>query len=98
MSYGYDIVFTMPITDAYEAYIKEHEDLYKTEVMTAVRLEPKLADVPPVFTNEFEKEQLISQKRMAKQTQMIQSFTSEQVDKTSIYNININKFILIFLE
>lgn len=62
--------------------------------MTAVRLEPKLADVPPVFTNELEKEQLISQRRMAKQTQMIQSFTSEQVSKTSIYNNNINKFIL----
>lgn len=71
----------MCITEAYEAYVKEHEVAYKTEV----RQEPKVGDVPPVFTSELEKEQLIFQKRMAKQTQMIQSFTSEQVCKTLFY-------------
>ncbi|MCJ8732911.1 hypothetical protein PDJAM_G00216350 [Pangasius djambal] len=65
--------------EAYDAYIKEHEVAYKTEVTTAVRPEPKVGDVPPVFTNELEKEQLIIQRRMAKQTQMMQSFTSEQI-------------------
>lgn len=71
----------MPFTEAYEAYIKEHEVAYKTEVTTAVRLEPKVGDVPPVFRNELEKQQLIIQRKMAKQTQMVQSFTSEQVCK-----------------
>lgn len=72
----------MCITDAYEAYIKEHEVAYKTEVTTVVRQEPKVGDVPPVFTNEFETEQMIIQRRMTKQTQMMQSFTSDQVCKT----------------
>lgn len=69
----------MHITEAYEAYIKEHEVTYKTEVTTVV--EPRVGDVPPVFTNELEKEHLLIQRKMAKQTQMMQSFTSEQVCK-----------------
>lgn len=81
----YNIIFTIHITEAYEAYIKDHEVAYKTEVTTAVRLEPKVGDVPPILTNELEKEQLIIQRRMAKQTQMMQSFTSEQVCKTWFY-------------
>lgn len=58
--------------------MKEHGVAYKTEVTTTV--EPRVGDVPPVFTNEIEKEQLFIQRKMAKQAQM--TFTSEQVCKT----------------
>lgn len=64
-------------TEAYEAYIKEQEITYKTEVTTTVGQEPRVAVVPPV--GEMEQEQILIQRRMAQQAQMMQSFTSEQV-------------------
>lgn len=54
---------------------------YKTEV----KQEPKIGDIPPVFTTEFENEQMMIQRRMAKQTQMMQTITSDQVCKTDLF-------------
>lgn len=63
--------------EAYEAFMKKQDETYRTEVMTTV-VEPKLADVPTVAETVSEKE-MIMQRRMAQQSQMMQSFISEQV-------------------
>ncbi len=56
--------------------MKKLDVTYVTEVTTVVQ-EPKVADVPPVVVSEYEKEMM--QRRMAQQTQMMQSFISETV-------------------
>lgn len=56
--------------------MKKQEVTYVTEVTTMVQ-EPRVADVPPVVLSEYEKE--LIQRRMAQQTQMMQSFISETV-------------------
>ncbi|XP_050975118.1 titin-like, partial [Labeo rohita] len=62
--------------EEYEAYMKKLDVTYVTEVRTVTMVqEPKVADVPPVVVSEYEKEMI--QRRMAQQTQMMQSFISE---------------------
>lgn len=56
--------------------MKKLDVTYVTEVTTMVQ-EPRVADVPPVVVSEYEKEMM--QRRMAQQTQMMQSFISETV-------------------
>lgn len=58
--------------------MKKLDVTYVTEVRTVTMVqEPKVADVPPVVVSEYEKEMI--QRRMAQQTQMMQSFISETV-------------------
>lgn len=56
--------------------MKKQELTFVTEV-TAMVQEPRVADVPPVVVSEYEKE--LMQRRMAQQTQMMQTFISETV-------------------
>lgn len=63
--------------EAYEAYMKQQDETYRTELITTVE-EPKVADVPTVVESVTEKE-MIMQRRMAQQSQMMHSFISEQV-------------------
>ncbi|KAG7464080.1 hypothetical protein MATL_G00183480 [Megalops atlanticus] len=57
---------------------------FKTEVTTMVQ-EPQVADVPPVVVSEYEREQILMQKRMAQQTQIIKTFVSEQEFQISAF-------------
>lgn len=67
-------------TEAYELYVKKQEETFKTEVTTIIE-EPKVAEISAVVETVTEKEQMLMQRRMAQQTQMMQSFISEQVWK-----------------
>lgn len=58
--------------------MKKQEETFKTEVTTIIE-EPKVADIPAVVETVTEREQMLMQRRMAQQTQMMQSFISEQV-------------------
>lgn len=58
--------------------MKKQEETFKTEVTTIIE-ESKVADIPAVVETVTEKEQMLVQRRMAQQTQMMQSFISEQV-------------------
>lgn len=57
--------------------MKQQDETYRTELITTVE-EPKVADVPTVVESVTEKE-MIMQRRMAQQSQMMHSFISEQV-------------------
>ncbi len=65
-------------TEAYELYMKKQEETLKTEVTTIIE-GPKVSEIPAVIETVTEKEQILMQRRMAQQTQMMQSFISEQV-------------------
>lgn len=58
--------------------MKKHEETLKTEITTIIE-GPKVSDIPAVVETVTEKEQILMQRRMAQQTQMMQSFISEQV-------------------
>ncbi|KAL2081285.1 hypothetical protein ACEWY4_023138 [Coilia grayii] len=48
--------------EEYEAYMKQHDVTYKTEV-TAIVQEPKAGELPPVIVSEYEREQFLTQKK-----------------------------------
>lgn len=58
--------------------MKKHEETLKTEITTIIE-GPKVSDIPAVVETVTEKGQILMQRRMAQQTQMMQSFISEQV-------------------
>lgn len=58
--------------------MKKQEETFKTEVTTIIA-EPTVAEMSAVVETVTEKEQMLMQRRMAQQTQMMQSFISEQV-------------------
>jgi len=68
----------------YEAYIKlQQEMMYQTQV-TAYVQEPKVAEVAPAlsygdFEKEYEKEQALIRKKMAKDTVMVRTFVEDEV-------------------
>lgn len=70
--------FFLHFTEAYELYVKKQEEIFKTEVTTIIE-EPKVAEMSTVIETVTEKEQMLMQRRMAQQTQMMQSFISEEV-------------------
>ncbi|NWV68584.1 TITIN protein, partial [Malurus elegans] len=66
----------------YEAYIKSQEIMYQTQT-TAYVQEPKAAEVaPPIsygdFEKEYEKEQALIKKKMAKDTVMVRTFVEDE--------------------
>ncbi|KFO86633.1 Titin, partial [Buceros rhinoceros silvestris] len=67
----------------YEAYIKsQQETMYQTQV-TAYVQEPKVAEVAPAisygdFEREYEKEQALIRKKMAKDTVMVRTFVEDE--------------------
>ncbi|NXE21879.1 TITIN protein, partial [Ardeotis kori] len=67
----------------YEAYIKSQQEMmYQTQV-TAYVQEPKVAEVAPAisygdFEKEYEKEQALIRKKMAKDTVMVRTFVEEE--------------------
>ncbi|NXB05638.1 TITIN protein, partial [Cnemophilus loriae] len=67
----------------YDAYIKsQQETMYQTQ-MTAYVQEPKVAEVaPPIsygdFEKEYEKEQALIRKKMAKDTVMVRTFVEDE--------------------
>ncbi|NXQ36801.1 TITIN protein, partial [Alaudala cheleensis] len=67
----------------YEAYIKSQQEMMYQTQMTAYVQEPKVAEVaPPVsygdFEKEYEKEQALIRKKMAKDTVMVRSFVEDE--------------------
>lgn len=68
----------------YEAYIKSQQEMMYQTQMTAYVQEPKVAEVaPPIsygdFEKEYEKEQALIRKKMAKDTVMVRSFVEDEV-------------------
>ncbi|OXB61722.1 hypothetical protein ASZ78_002723 [Callipepla squamata] len=69
--------------DDYEAYIKSQQEMmYQTQV-TAYVQEPKVAEVaPPIsygdFDKEYEKEQALIRKKMAKDTVLVRTFVEDE--------------------
>ncbi|NXX11899.1 TITIN protein, partial [Podargus strigoides] len=67
----------------YEAYIKSQQEMmYQTQV-TAYVQEPKVAEVAPAvtygdFEKEYEKEQALIRKKMAKDTVMVRTFVEDE--------------------
>ncbi|NXG82258.1 TITIN protein, partial [Stercorarius parasiticus] len=67
----------------YEAYIKSQQEMmYQTQV-TAYVQEPKVAEVAPTisygdFEKEYEKEQALIRKKMAKDTVMVRTFVEDE--------------------
>lgn len=51
----------MYLTEEYEAYMKQYDVTYKTE-MTAMVQEPKVGEVPPVVVSEYGQEQFVTQR------------------------------------
>ncbi|KPP62447.1 titin a-like, partial [Scleropages formosus] len=70
--------------EEYEAYMKMHEMTIMTEGIIMVQ-EPRVADVPPVVMTEYEREQILMQKRMTQQTQMLKTFVTEQEFQISAF-------------
>ncbi|NXC95091.1 TITIN protein, partial [Certhia familiaris] len=67
----------------YEAYIKSQQEMMYQTQMTAYVQEPKVAEVaPPVsygdFEKEYEKEQALIRKKMAKDTVMVRTFVEDE--------------------
>ncbi|KFM07074.1 Titin, partial [Aptenodytes forsteri] len=67
----------------YEAYIKSQQEMmYQTQMTTYVQ-EPKVAEVAPAisygdFEKEYEKEQALIRKKMAKDTVMVRTFVEDE--------------------
>ncbi|NXW75703.1 TITIN protein, partial [Hirundo rustica] len=67
----------------YEAYIKSQQEMMYQTQMTAYVQEPKVAEVaPPIsygdFEKEYEKEQALIRKKMAKDTVMVRTFVEDE--------------------
>ncbi|NXD37078.1 TITIN protein, partial [Copsychus sechellarum] len=67
----------------YEAYIKSQQEMMYQTQMTAYVQEPKVAEVaPPIsygdFEKEYEKEQALIRKKMAKDTVMVRTFAEDE--------------------
>ncbi|NXM99795.1 TITIN protein, partial [Sylvia borin] len=67
----------------YEAYIKSQQEMMYQTQMTAYVQEPKVAEVaPPIsygdFEKEYEKEQALIKKKMAKDTVMVRTFVEDE--------------------
>ncbi|NXH49300.1 TITIN protein, partial [Dicaeum eximium] len=67
----------------YEAYIKSQQEMMYQTQMTAYVQEPKVAEVaPPIsygdFEKEYEKEQALIRKKMAKDTVMVRTFIEDE--------------------
>ncbi|NXG04874.1 TITIN protein, partial [Sakesphorus luctuosus] len=67
----------------YEAYIKSQQEMMYQTQMTAYVPEPKVAEVaPPIsygdFEKEYEKEQALIRKKMAKDTVMVRTFAEDE--------------------
>ncbi|KFV66309.1 Titin, partial [Dryobates pubescens] len=67
----------------YEAYIKSQQEMMYQTQMTAYVQEPKVAEVAPAisygdFEKEYEKEQALIRKKMAKDTVMVRTFVEDE--------------------
>ncbi|NXO20801.1 TITIN protein, partial [Cisticola juncidis] len=67
----------------YEAYIKSQQEMMYQTQMTAYVQEPKVAEVaPPIsygdYEKEYEKEQALIRKKMAKDTVMVRTFVEDE--------------------
>lgn len=75
--------------------MKSQQEMYYQTQMTAFVQEPKVGETAPGFgyadyEKEYEKEQALIRKKMAKDTVMIRTFVEDQV---SINNDQVNPFI-----
>lgn len=66
--------------------MKSQQEMYQTQ-MTAFVPEPKLGEIAPGFVysdyeKEYEKEQALIRKKMAKDTVMVRTFVEDQVSVT----------------
>ncbi|NXO00169.1 TITIN protein, partial [Rhinopomastus cyanomelas] len=82
----------------YEAYIKSQQEMmYQTQMTTYVQ-EPKVAEVAPAisygdFEKEYEKEQALIRKKMAKDTVMVRTFIEDEESHISSFEERLIKEI-----
>lgn len=75
----------------YEALMKSQQEmLYQTQMSTFIQ-EPKVGEIAPGFAysdyeKEYEKEQALIRKKMAKDTVMVRTFVEDQVSLTMTAN------------
>lgn len=75
----------------YEALVKSQQEmLYQTHMSTFIQ-EPKVGEIAPGFAyseyeKEYEKEQALIRKKMAKDTVMVRTFVEDQVSITITAN------------
>lgn len=71
----------------------QQEMLYQTQMSTFIQ-EPKVGEIAPAgfayseYEKEYEKEQALIRKKMAKDTVMVRTFIEDQVSITIMTNLN----------